>query len=375
MGRFLIARGFRRMRGEVHDRAMGPGRRTSWRTHHACWNGCYSRRLRPEAPRWYLPSSMAHFSERVEEIDELLQSDPVEGFRFVVSLLNPPPTLDCDHARLLDCFGTACRVFGDLERAEDAYREADNLCRCKACGWDRLRRQTYLRSEQGLPDLAWDLAASAISAAPNRAMVGRCRVAAAYAQLTAGADMAAVETARQALAELDRSDVLYAVGAVTTMGCGVVRSENSSADSLRQARDELRELRRRWPRSLRYRSARGKTSWVAALLGYRLRDVDPCELRGTFKRVQRLHVEIGMWRDAIQLTVEGAEICSEMKREDLVASMILAMLDVLPESLPRHVATALRRLRRSLGAIDRREILRAATAVREAMALRPSPVL
>ncbi len=114
---------------------------------------------------------------------------------------------------------------------------------------------------------------------------------------------------------------------------------------------------------------------ASARIGYRLKDVDPCELRATLTRVQRLHVELGMWRDAVQISAEAAEICSEMRREDHVARMICKMLDILPESLPRHVTAALRNLRRSLEAVDRSEVLRAAADVRAAMALRPSPAL
>lgn len=71
----------------------------------------------------------------------------------------------------------------------------------------------------------------------------------------------------------------------------------------------------------------------------------------------------------------GGMAAATVQREDLVARMIFAMLDVLPKSLPRHVITALRRLQRSLGAVDRSEMIRAAGDVREAVVLQPSPAL
>ncbi len=318
---------------------------------------------------------MADFSVRIEQIDQLLQDDPVEGFRSALSLLEPPPVDSCHHGRALDSFGTACRVFGDLARAEEAFGKAAGLCRCKRCWWDRLRRITYLRAEQGDLKAGRELAEKAISGAPNRAMAGRCRVAAAYVRLVAKEHEGAVQTARQALEELDPSDILYSIGAVTTIGFCSIHLAPARANLLHQAREDLRELRRRWPRNRRYRSARAKASMVAAVLGYRLRELEPWQLRAILTRVQRLHVELGMWRDAVQLTAETTEICSEMRRWDLVARTIEVMLDALPASLPRHVTTAVQRLRQSLEAVDRREVTRAATELRGTLVLRPSPVL
>lgn len=318
---------------------------------------------------------MAQFSEQLERVDRLLREDPIEAFKLAQCLIDPPPADPCEHAQALDRYATACRVFGDLERSDDSYNAAKALCGCEVCLWDRLRRMIYLRIKQGLQKEAHELTEQALAAAPNSSMKGRCRVAATYAQVARGEYPAAIESARQAIDELDRSDLLYTISAATTIGVCAIRMNAVPESLLSDARNELRELRRGWPRNQRYRSARGKVSTVIALLGYRLGEVDPCELRETLARVQRLHVSLGLWRDAVQIIAESAEICAGMQREDLVARMILAMLDVLPKSLPRHVATALRRLKRSLQAIDRSEVLQAADAVRAAIALRPSPVL
>jgi len=296
----------------------------------------------------------------------------VKGFQLAVSLLERPPAARCDRARALDSFATACRVFGDLQRAEDAYGQANVLCRCERCWWDRLRRLTYLRVEQGEPQIAQKFAESALAAAPNRAMAGRCRIAVAYARFALSEDAAAIEIARQGLEELAQSDLLYTIGALTTIGFCANRIHPAPENLLRRAREDLRALRRDWPRKSRYRSARGKVSIVIGQLGYKLRVVDPWQLRAILRRVQSLHVELGMWRDAVQITAETAEICAEMRREDLVARTIEVMLDTLPSSLPRHVSLAVHKLRESLKAVDRAEVSEAAASLRSSLVMRSS---
>lgn len=315
---------------------------------------------------------MAPISVVIEQIDELLQADPVKGFRRAASLLDHPFSSRCDHARALDAFGTACRVFGDLHRAEGTYRAAIRRCRCFNCWWDRLRRLAYLRAEQGEPEAARVMAERSLLLAPDRPMVGRCRVALAYARLTARYDVEAVNTARLALGELARSDLLYLGAAVTSIAASASRIDPPPVDLLRQTREDLRALRRRWPRNPRYRSPRGKASILNGWIGYRLGEVAPCELRATLERVQLLHVRLGLWRDAAQIVVETAEICSEMRREDHVARTLEKMLDALPRSLPRHVAVAIRRLRDNLWAINRADLLKAVAQVRAALAPRYS---
>ncbi|MCP4664163.1 MAG: hypothetical protein GY856_52940 [bacterium] len=108
------------------------------------------------------------------------------------------------------------------------------------------------------------------------------------------------------------------------------------------------------------------------MIGYRLGDVDACDLRDTLVRSQRTMVELGMWRHAIGIAADAAEICAEMRREDLVARSIEKMLDALPDSLPRHVAVAVRRFRRSLWAVNRDDVLRAAAELRASVTVRPS---
>ncbi len=315
---------------------------------------------------------MSELAPGIERIDQLLQDEPVEGFRLALALVQAPPVGACDHARSLDSYATACRVFGDLARAEELYEEAHGHCQCERCLWDRLRRLTYLRVEQGEPELGGKLAAKAIAAAPNRAMSGRCRVAAAYARFGLAQHGAAIETARQALVELEQRDLLYSVGALTTIGFCAARMDSAPEDLLRDARAELGDLRRSWPRKTRYRSARGKVSMVVGQLGYQLRVMDPWQLRAILMRVQGLHVELGLWRDAVQITAETASICSEMRREDLVARTIEVMLDALPKSLPRHVNLAVRGLRESLQAVDRGEVAQAASNLRASLLMRSS---
>ncbi len=296
----------------------------------------------------------------------------MEGFRLALALLDPVPTPLCEHGRALDRLGTAYRILGDLEAADETYAEATGLCRCSSCWWDRLRRVSYLRAEQGAIETARKIADRSIAAAPERAKRGRCRVAAAYARLVAREDMETIATAGEAIDELERSDLFYHSAAVTTIGAAARRIEPPPEGLLRQTREDLRALRRRWPRHRPYRSARGKTAVVIVHLGYRLGEVDACEFRATLARVQGMHVELGMWRDAVQMIAEAAETCSAMSREDLVAQMIEDMLDALPRSLPLRVTLAARRLRESLEAVDRANISRAAADLRQALALRPS---
>ncbi len=297
----------------------------------------------------------------------------MKGFRLAEALLDPAPTPPCDHARALDRYGTACRMLGDLEAADEAYAEANGLCRCSCCWWDRLRRVSYLRADQGTIEAARKIAERSINVAPGLAKKGRCRIAAAYVQAVAREDVGAIETARQAIRELERSDLLFLGGAVTTIGACARRIYPPPEELLRQTREELRALRRRWPRHPPYRSARGKTTLVIVHLGYRLGEVDACDFRASLMRAQSLHVELGMWRDAVQIIAEAAEICAEMRREELVARMIETMLDALPSSLPLRVTLAVRRLRKSLGAVNRDEVSRAAAGLRQALILQPPP--
>lgn len=318
-----------------------------------------------------LMAIMEDILKRIEAIDQMLQNDPIAGFELAVALLHPPPVVACDHARALSAYATSCRVFGDLHRAELSFDTAAKRCSCDRCSWDRLRRMVYLRTEQDLLENATALAHQAIKAAPDQASRGRCRVAAAYVELVVREHAAAIDIARQAVGELASTDLLYLIGAVTTIGVSAGRCKAASQALLLTARKDLRELRRQWPRNQRYRSARGKVAMVLSLLGYKLGAVDPCELRATLARVQRQHVELGLWRDAVLITAESAEICGEMRYEELVARTLHGMLDNLPSSLPRHVTVALRKLRRSLEAIDRAEIARAVGELRTALTFQP----
>ncbi len=312
---------------------------------------------------------------QLDAIDDLIREDPLAGFRQVSSTLDSARLDRCLRARTLDRLGTVCRILRDLERSDYSYSEAAKACQCTACHWDRLRRLTYLRADQGLLLDAQKCADEAIESAPNLEMVGRCRVALSYVQVLERNYSRALESARRATRELPRDDLLYIVGAITTIGNCARRIEPTPATVLIQARNDLRDLRRRWPRNSRYRSARGKVAWVTAFLGYRLGDVDPGELRSTLARVQRLHVELGLLRDALLITSEAAEVCAEMQREDLVAKTLIRMLDALPSSLPRHLTVAVRELRHSLDAIDRCALIRAAADLRNTLTQRPSLAL
>ncbi len=317
---------------------------------------------------------MAHDSE-LDRLDEVIGNDPIAGLEEARDLLSVPPPEPCLHARLLDRLGTAYRVLGEFVRAEAAYDEAKDLCKCRRCCSDRLRRIAYLRTEQGEVEAARKAAARAIELAPDLTLAGRCRVAAAYVRLVAREDVAGIAIARQALEELPQADLLYVGGALVTMGLCVVRIEPPPADLLRRTREDLRALRRRWPRHRPYRAPRARVRCIIGLIGYRLGEVDACELRDTLVRSQSTMVELGMWRHAVGIAADAAEICAEMRREDLVARAIEKMLDALPDSLPRHVAVAVRQFRRSLWAVNRDDALRAAAKLRDAVTVRPSPAV
>jgi len=313
---------------------------------------------------------VAHDSE-LDRLDEVIRSDPIAGLEKGRDLLSVPPAEHCLHARLLDRLGTAYRLLGEFVRAEAAYGKAKDLCRCQRCWWDRLRRIAYLRAEQGEVAAARKVAAHALALAPDRALAGRCRVAVAYVRLVAREDAEAIDTARHALEELPQSDLMYVGGALTTIGLCVLRIEPPPADLMRQTREDLRALRRRWPRHRPYRAPRARVRGIIGLIGYRLGEVDACDFRDTLVRSQRTVVELGMWREAVQMTADAAEICAAMRREDLVSRSIEKMLDALPDSLPRHVTVAVDRFRRSLWAVNRDELLRAAAELR-AVTVRPA---
>ncbi|MCP4655062.1 MAG: hypothetical protein GY856_06540, partial [bacterium] len=221
---------------------------------------------------------MAHDSE-LDRLDEVIGNDPIGGLEKVRDLLWVPPPEPCLHARLLDRLGTAYRVLGEFVRAEATYGEATDLCKCQRCWWDRHRRIAYLRAEQGEVEAARKVVARAVELAPDRAMAGRCRVAAAYVRLVAREDDEGIDIARQALEELPQSDLLYVGGALATIGLCVVRIEPPPADLLRRTREDLRALRRRWPRHRPYRAPRARVRGIIGLIGYRLGDVDACDLR------------------------------------------------------------------------------------------------
>ncbi|MCP4662748.1 MAG: hypothetical protein GY856_45725, partial [bacterium] len=315
--------------------------------------------------------AVAHDSE-LDRLDEVIRDDPIAGLEKARDLLSVPPPEPCEHARLLDRLGTAYRLLAEFVRAEAAYGEATDLCKCRRCRWDRLRRIAYLRAEQGEVATARKVATRAVELAPDRDLAGRCRVAVAYVRLVERADREAINTARQALEDLAQSDLMYVGGAITTIGLCVVRIEPPPADLLRRTREDLRALRRRWPRHRPYRAPRARIRVIIGMIGYRLGEIDACDFRDTLVRSQRTMVELGMWREAVQLAAEAAEICAEMRREDLVARSIEKMLDALPDSLPRHVAVAVRRFRRSLWGVNRDEVLRAAAELRAAVTARPS---
>ncbi len=309
-------------------------------------------------------------------IDSLLANDPLYGFQVaeqVVQNLQGQEHLDrCVLAQAWARLGTAFRTIGDCARAEHAFETAEGLCGCTSCRPDRLRRMAYLRTCQGLPGHGIDLAHAAVEAfGQDPRGVGRARLALAYAELGAGHLERSLVTARQALAELPPDDLLYVTGALCYISTIALRI-SLDPPTLNQVLQELNQLRQRWPRAKRYRAARARVRMLRALIRDRLGLIRPADLRTTLRQVQRTLLDLGLIRDAVAVTAETAELCSSMRAEELAADTVYAMINALPDSLPRHLAMAVRKLRKSLQAINRTTICRAAADLREALILRPS---
>jgi len=138
---------------------------------------------------------------------------------------------------------------------------------------------------------------------------------------------------------------------------------------------DLKSVRQRWPYSRRYRAIRARIRLAIALIRNKLGETTDRDVRRTLAGAQRTTIDLGLLRDALDLLADAAEVCAGMRFEELAADTIRAMIDALPSSLPRHVATAVRRLRKSLEAVDRAAVTRAAEELRAALTLRSSTVL
>ncbi|MCP4655980.1 MAG: hypothetical protein GY856_11240 [bacterium] len=131
-------------------------------------------------------------------------------------------------------------------------------------------------------------------------------------------------------------------------------------------------MRHRWPYSRRYRAIRARIRLSIGYIRHKLGETTDRDLRRTLASAQQTMIDLGLLRDAVDMLGEAAEVCAGMRFEELAADTIRAMIDALPSSLPRHVATAVRTLRKSLEAVDRAAVTRAAEQLRATLTLRSS---
>ncbi len=309
------------------------------------------------------------------ESEEILDRDPLEALEAARAELSRADLSPCNRARAWEDFAQACRVLGDYARADACYQQAEDLCTCLSCRPRRHRRIAYLRVLQGDQIAALRHAEEGLSTARSERDEGRARVALAYVHMTGGEVLPAIHHARAGLALLPAADHLWMGSAIGSISLATLRSDGVPAEVLREVVRDLRKLAKQWPREGVWKAHHAKVRMIRACVRDRFGTIRPAELRDILREVQKTVLEVGLLRDALEITVETAELCAGMRREELAARTVQAMIDALPSSLPRHLAVAIRRLRRSLEAVDRGEIRRAAAQLRAALAPRTSPAV
>lgn len=309
------------------------------------------------------------------EAEETLARDPVEALEAARAEVGRIDLSPCDRARVWEEYAQACRVLGDYARADACYERAEELCTCRACLPRRHRRITYLRVHQGDYRDALRRAQEALATARSEQEVGRAEVAIAYVYGNIGEARPAIRHARTALRRLGAEDHLWAGSALVTISLAALSGAEVPDSELRELARELGNLSKQWPRQGVWRAHRARVRMIRVLIRDRLGTIRPAELRDGLREVQKTMVDLGLLREALEITAHTAELCAGMRREEQAARCVQAMLEALPSSLPRHVAVAIRKLRRSLEAVDRGEIPRAAAELRAAISLRSSPAV